>query len=121
MSEGYGTPIRILFDNPANMAQLGYKDGMELQALSFALSVERKVGGMPIPFTGGRRFGLDLNTSNSTIIIEGVFTDDDLNRRVSQASKATAEIDFAFRTEDLDSFGGISPISTSFYSRHLRS
>ena len=111
MSEGYGTPIRLLFDTPDNMANAGYSGGMELQALSFALSVERKVGGMPIPFLGGRRFGLDLNLVNSTIIIEGVFTDDDLNRRVSQASKASAQIDFAIRMTDLNAFGGITPVA----------
>ena len=116
MSEGYGTPIRLLFDTPDNMANAGYSGGMELQALSFALSVERKVGGMPIPFLGGRRFGLDLNLVNSTIIIEGVFTDDDLNRRVSQASKASAQIDFAIRMVDLNSFGGMSPVANSSFA-----
>ena len=95
------------------MEAVGYGGGMELQALSFALSVERKVGGMPMPFSGGRRFGLDLNLVNSTIIIEGVFTDDDLNRRVSQASKASAQIDFAIRMTDINAFGGITPVANS--------
>ena len=56
---------------------------MELQALSIALSVERKVGGMLIPLFGGTRMGIDLNMVNSTIVIEGIFTDDDVNRRSS--------------------------------------
>ena len=29
--------------------------------------------------------GIDLNMVNSTIVIEGIFTDDDVNRRIENA------------------------------------
>ena len=69
MSDGYGTPIRLLFDDPKAMRSAGYEGGMELNALSIALSVERKVGGMSMPFTGGKRIGLDVKKSNLTLIL----------------------------------------------------
>jgi hypothetical protein len=93
MADGYGTPIRLIFDDPKAMERAGYADGMELNATSMALSVERRVGGMPMPLTKGKRFGLDLNTVNSTIVIDAVFVDDDHNRRASTARKASGHID----------------------------
>lgn len=93
MADGYGTPIRLIFDSPRAMQRAGYEDGMELNATSMALSVERRVGGMPMPLSKGKRFGLDLNTVNSTIIIDAVFVDDDHSRRASQGRTATAFID----------------------------
>lgn len=101
MSSGYGTPIRIHFDNAEKMAAVGYKGGMELNATSIALSVERSVGGMPMPFTGGRRYGIDLNRVNSTIIISGIFTDDDRNRASSTSVAASAQIDFGVKMKDI--------------------
>tara|TARA_R100000322_G_scaffold166762_2_gene133710 strand:+ start:58 stop:1290 length:1233 start_codon:yes stop_codon:yes gene_type:complete len=96
MGDGYGSPIRLHFEDPEVMAEAGYEDGMELQALSIALSVERKVGGMSLPYLGGRRLGIDMNRSASTIIIDGVFTDDSLVRRGLSAKKASAVIDFGY-------------------------
>tara|TARA_Y100000004_G_scaffold195666_1_gene263315 strand:- start:469 stop:1671 length:1203 start_codon:yes stop_codon:yes gene_type:complete len=93
MADGYGTPIRLIFDDPKAMERAGYANGMELNATSMALSVERRVGGMPMPLSKGKRFGLDLNTVNSTIIIDAVFVDDDHNRRASTARKASGHID----------------------------
>tara|TARA_R100000654_G_scaffold25227_6_gene48614 strand:+ start:2987 stop:4189 length:1203 start_codon:yes stop_codon:yes gene_type:complete len=93
MADGYGTPIRLIFDDPKAMERAGYANGMELNATSMALSVERRVGGMPMPLSKGKRFGLDLNTVNSTIIIDAVFVDDDHNRRASTARKASGQID----------------------------
>jgi len=93
MADGYGTPIRLIFDDPKAMERAGYANGMELNATSMALSVERRVGGMPMPLSKGKRFGLDLNTVNSTIIIDAVFVDDDHNRRTSTARKASGQID----------------------------
>lgn len=93
---GYGTPIRLIFDDPDAMAAVGYYGGMELMAESIAIGVDRSVGGSPMPFTGGRRFALDLNLSNSLIQIDGIFVDDDLSRRsnATTGAKATANIDF---------------------------
>lgn len=96
MGDGYGSPIRLHFEDPEVMAEAGYEDGMELQALSIALSVERKVGGMSLPYLGGRRLGIDMNRSASTIIIDGVFTDDSLVRRGISAKKASAVVDFGY-------------------------
>jgi len=116
MGDGYGSPIRLHFEDPERMAEAGYEDGMELQALSIALSVERKVGGMSLPYFGGQRLGIDMNRSNSTIIIEGIFTDDGLGRRGISAKSASAVIDFGFRMQDARAVGGITDISQGHLS-----
>tara|TARA_Y100001938_G_C8080820_1_gene428941 strand:- start:1179 stop:2432 length:1254 start_codon:yes stop_codon:yes gene_type:complete len=113
MSDGYGTPIRLHFD-AGILGDLFGGDPfppMELQALSIALSVERKVGGMPLPLMGGKRLGIDLNMVNSTIVIEGIFTDDDVNRRNTAATGATAQIDFAVNHADLNSVGNFTQVA----------
>lgn len=117
MANGYGTPIRLIFDKPENMRNAGYENGMELNALSIVLSVERKVGGMPAPLMGGKRFGIDLNRVNSTILIEGVFTDDDHNRRTHSARGAVATIDFGLQQRDTHSVGSIPDIVTSNFGK----
>lgn len=122
MSDGYGTPIRLHFDGG-----VGHKIGlgdkpfppMELQALSIALSVERKVGGMPIPLFGGSRIGIDLNMVNSTIVIEGIFTDDDVNRRSSPATAATSVIDFAVNQAETSSIGKFVQVANSIFFNNL--
>ena len=120
--DGYGTPIRLFFDSGilgdnAIADFLGFGGEpfppMELMALSIALSVERKVGGMSIPFGGGSRFGIDMNMVNSTIVIEGIFTDDDVNRRVVAATAATAMIDFGVEHGDLSSVGNFTQVANS--------
>ena len=73
---GFGTPIRLVLDDDQ-------KTTIELTAVSMAMSIDRGVGGATIPFTGGKRFGVDLNLVTSTIIIDGIFTDDDDNPRRS--------------------------------------
>tara|TARA_R100000278_G_scaffold122307_2_gene108150 strand:+ start:89 stop:1336 length:1248 start_codon:yes stop_codon:yes gene_type:complete len=122
MSDGYGTPIRLHFDggilrDVANF--VGFGDDpfppMELQALSIALSVERKVGGMPLPLMGGKRLGIDLNMVNSTIVIEGIFTDDDVNRRITVSSGANGFIDFS--TEHVyNNSNGFAIVDTSRFA-----
>ena len=122
MSDGYGTPIRLHFD----VGMLGSLFGgdpfppMELQALSIALSVERKVGGMPIPLFGGKRMGIDLNMVNSTIVIEGIFTDDDVNRRSSAATAATTVIDFAVNQAHDRTVGQFEQVENSIFYNNLR-
>lgn len=122
MSDGYGTPIRLHFD----VGMLGSLFGddpfppMELQALSIALSVERKVGGMPIPLFGGKRIGIDLNMVNSTIVIEGIFTDDDVNRRSSAATAATTVIDFAVNQAHDRTVGQFEQVANSIFYDNLR-
>ncbi len=122
MSDGYGTPIRLHFD-AGHLSGIGNFFGiertfppMELQALSIALSVERKVGGMPLPLMGGKRLGIDLNMVNSTIVIEGIFTDDDVNRRNTAATGAHAQIDFAVNHADLNSVGKFTQVPNSIFA-----
>ena len=115
---GYGTPIRLIFDDPVAMGEFGYSGGMELMAESIAIGVDRSVGGSPMPFTGGKRFALDLNLSNSLIQIDGIFTDDDLSRRSSltTGAKATAEIDFGVEMGAAMQFNaaqGVTALTTS--------
>ena len=114
MSDGYGTPIRLHFDGGLFGGDSVFPP-MELQALSIALSVERKVGGMPLPLMGGKRMGIDLNMVNSTIVIEGIFTDDDVNRRNTAATSATAQIDFAVNHADLSSVGKFTQVPNSIF------
>jgi hypothetical protein len=108
---GYGTPIRLIFDDPVAMGQFGYSGGMELMAESIAIGVDRSVGGSPMPFTGGKRFALDLNLSNSLIQIDGIFMDDDMSRRQTVGASATAQIDFGITFNDAVSFSSISGIT----------
>ena len=110
-ADGYGTPIRLFFDTGNTFFGFGgdtVLPPMELMATSIALSVERKVGGMSMPFTGGMRFSMDLNMVNSAIIIEGIFTDDTLDTRVIQPIAARAEIDFAVDNEMFSTSGRLN-------------
>tara|TARA_R110002012_G_scaffold41648_3_gene113836 strand:- start:21476 stop:22708 length:1233 start_codon:yes stop_codon:yes gene_type:complete len=113
-ADGYGTPIRLWFDTGNKILGLFASSDtilppMELMATSIALSVERKVGGMSMPFTGGMRFGMDLNMVNSAIIIEGIFTDDTLDTREVAATSARGFLDFAL---DHDDWAGTGKLST---------
>jgi hypothetical protein len=126
MSDGYGTPIRLHFDGGLGMdllaglgADIAPFPPMELQALSIALSVERKVGGMPIPLFGGTRMGIDLNMVNSTIVIEGIFTDDDVNRRSSAATAAVSVIDFAVNQAQVDTVGQFTQVADRVFYDNL--
>lgn len=113
MGDGYGSPIRLHFEDPEAMSEAGYEDGMELQALSIALSVERKVGAMTLPYLAGQRLGIDMNRSQATIIIEGIFTDDDLSRRGTSAKSASAVIDFGLKLLDANAVGARSSYQNS--------
>lgn len=113
MGDGYGSPIRLHFEDPEAMSEAGYEDGMELQALSIALSVERKVGAMSLPYLAGQRLGIDMNRSQATIIIEGIFTDDDLSRRGTSAKSASAVIDFGLKLLDANAVGARSSYQNS--------
>jgi len=115
MGDGYGTPIRLHFENPESMAEAGYEDGMELQALSMALSVERKVGAMTLPYLAGQRLGIDMNRSQATIIIDGIFTDDDLSRRGISAKSASAVIDFGLSQTDSRVIGSRPTVDNTLF------
>ena len=62
-----GIPIRLVQEN---------HNTIELDAVSMTLSTSRKVGGAPIPFTGSKRIGMDLNVNSAMINIQGIIADD---------------------------------------------
>ena len=85
MAAANGVPIRLVHDN----GQL-----TEINAQSMTLTTQRKTGGMPTPFTGGIRVGLDLNMNKGVILINAVLTDD--RNLVGSNVAAKAKIDFSF-------------------------
>ena len=79
----------------------------EIMATSVALDIERKVGGISIPYAGGTRGGFDLNRSSASIIIEGIISDDDIISTYSSAVASSAIIDFSVshysvKTDEVD-------------------
>lgn len=90
MAASNGTPIRLV-------KQSG--DLIELDATSLAITVNRKTGPLPTPFTGGRSFGVDMNMNGGVIIIEGLFTDDKTSSLSTISSEAV--IDFAVTHESV--------------------
>jgi hypothetical protein len=85
MAAANGVPIRLVHDN----GQL-----TEINAQSMTMTTQRKTGGMPTPFTGGIRVGLDLNMNKAMILINAVLTDD--RNLVGSNTAARAKIDFSF-------------------------
>ena len=85
MAAANGVPIRLVHDN----GQL-----TEINATSMTMTTQRKTGGMPTPFTGGIRVGLDLNMNKAMILINAVLTDD--RNLVGSNVAAKARIDFSF-------------------------
>ena len=109
-------PVRILFSNQKKMDE-HYPGGMELMATSIQMDVERKFNPIPIPLGGGARFGIDMNSVNSAIQIEGVLTDDDPAGRTVSGTKALATIDAAFQMSDVAAIGILQAITTSDYRK----
>ena len=85
MAAANGVPIRLVHDN----GQL-----TEINATSMTMTTQRKTGGMPTPFTGGIRVGLDLNMNKGMILINAVLTDD--RNLVGSNVAAKARMDFSF-------------------------
>ena len=100
MSSGYATPIRLILDDDE-------KTAIRLDATRIGMSVERKTGGSPVPFSGGRRFGMDLNMSNSVIVIDGVFVDDTVSAAAIPGTAGVGEIDFGIQNNN--TFGQTVP------------
>jgi hypothetical protein len=84
-----GVPVRLVHDNGRLT---------EINATSMTLTTERKTGGMPTPFTGGRRVGVDLNMNKGLILMEGVLTDD--RELVGSHVAASSTMDFSFIVTD---------------------
>ena len=78
-----GTPIRLVRE-----------DGglIELLAFNIVLSTERKFGPKAFPGTGSNRASLDLNVNRASIIMQGIFIDDETE---VAAVGASALINFA--------------------------
>lgn len=85
MAAANGVPIRLVHDNGLLT---------EINATSMTMTTQRKTGGMPTPFTGGIRVGLDLNMNKGMILINAVLTDD--RNLVGSNVAAKARIDFSF-------------------------
>lgn len=91
-------PIRLIHNNG---------DITQILATDVALDVERKTGGIAVPGTGSTRVGFDFNMNNSTIIINGIITDDEVMNIVSDAAGAVCKFDFSVaRHSLLDQFNG---------------
>ena len=86
-------------------------------ATSIQMDIERKFNPIPIPLAGGARFGIDMNSVNSAIQIEGVLTDDDPAGRTVSGAKALATIDAAFQMSDVAAIGILQAITTSDYRK----
>ena len=85
MAAANGVPIRLVHDNGLLT---------EINATSMTMTTQRKTGGMPTPFTGGIRVGLDLNMNKSMILINAVLTDD--RNLVGSSIASKSRIDFSF-------------------------
>jgi hypothetical protein len=94
---GNGVPIRLV----RNDGQL-----IQIMATDVALDVERKTGGIPMPFTGSTRLGFDFNLNNASIVINGVITDDDIVHIGSSNKKAKAKIDFSVTHTSVTTISG---------------
>ena len=79
-----GIPIRLVQENG---------NTIELDATTMVLSTSRKVGGSPIPFTGSKRIGMDLNVNSAMINIQGIIADD---REGTKSIAHSATINFGF-------------------------
>jgi len=77
-----GTPIRLVQEN-GNL--------IELEAQTMVMTTSRKVGGSPVPFTGSKRMGFDLNVNSAMINVQGVITDDTVG---GSNTAAVAKINF---------------------------
>ena len=67
---------------------------IQLPVTTVTLDVDRNFNANPLPFFGSDRFATDFNLSRAVIILEGVFTDDDL-MNVGSAIQSSCVIDFS--------------------------
>jgi len=81
-----GVPVRLVRKNG---------ELIELLATDITLDVQRKTGGIALPFSGSTRVGFDFNMNNAVIILNGVITDDDVVHTTTQNTASKAHIDFS--------------------------
>ena len=67
---------------------------IQLPVTTLTLDVDRGTMAMPLPFLGSARLGVDLNLSKAVILMEGVFTDDDLFN-IGTPTASSSIIDFS--------------------------
>ena len=67
---------------------------IQLPVTTLTLDVDRGTMAMPLPFMGSSRLGVDLNLSKAVILLEGVFTDDDLFN-IGTPTASSSIIDFS--------------------------
>jgi len=84
-----GIPIRLIQENG---------NTIELDATTMVLSTTRKVGGSPIPFTGSKRIGMDLNVNSAMINIQGIIADD---REGTKSTAHSGTINFGVTKDGL--------------------
>lgn len=81
-----GVPVRLV----RNDGKL-----IELLCTDISLDVERKTGGIALPFSGSSRVGFDFNMNNSVIVLNGIISDDDIIYTTSSNKGAISDIDFS--------------------------
>jgi len=67
---------------------------IQLPVTTVTLDVDRNFNATPLIFMGSDRMATDFNLSRAVILLEGVFTDDDL-MSIGSATSSTAVIDFS--------------------------
>jgi hypothetical protein len=72
---------------------------IQLPVTTITLDVDRGTMAMPLPFFGSARLGVDLNLSKAVILMEGVFTDDDLFN-IGTPTASSSIIDFSRAEEE---------------------
>lgn len=79
---------------------------IQLPVTTVTLDVDRNFNATPLIFMGSDRMATDFNLSRAVIILEGVFTDDDL-MNVGKEAKSTAVIDFTKLTRNRMRFDSV--------------
>jgi len=67
---------------------------IQLPVTTVTLDVDRNFNATALPFMGSDRMAMDFNLSKAVILLEGVFTDDDL-MSIGSATSSRAVIDFS--------------------------
>ena len=107
MTQGSGFPIYLVQSNG---------DKIPLMGESMVMSVDRTVGGVPLPFSENTRVGMDLNMATAALVIEGFFADDTTTSTTTIAAaepKAKASINFS-----IGASGGEWWTGSPNYTRH---
>ena len=104
---GTGTPIRLVQESGRRI---------ELMANELQITTNRKVGQIPLPFSGSKRFGMDFNMNNCTVMASGIIVDD--KTAIGSTLGPKAVIDFSRDSNTTDSYRALYPnqLITSLFS-----